>query len=262
MLLAFIRVPSIQPRLLFASTTLAASSLLCMSSMMITSGRSYFRFNPRKLLPAPRPARIMLLPRKLNFFSPCVSFSRDNLQSPKTLRMLLLLNVSAMSAIKFSARVAVLQTTRINFRFVKNTNQTTYNFNTIVLPKPRGSPIAIFFCPLSSTAACVINCQTARNTGGNRNLNTSGRHRAPKKFISPRAASIAWSLVTPTSGVCSSAMVRIDSTSSLFSHLLAARHYLPTPWPAFLSVPYKQPHCSLFPYFCLQSQQPAYQSSS
>ena len=74
--LALSRVPIIQARLFLLSTGDSASSRFCISSMMITSGRTYLIFNPRRLLPEPNPAKVIFLPLNENFFSSCVSFSR------------------------------------------------------------------------------------------------------------------------------------------------------------------------------------------
>ncbi|MNF53598.1 hypothetical protein D3C81_904880 [compost metagenome] len=156
-------------------------------------------FKPRTDPPAPSPAMIMFLPRKPNFLTAFVFFSNPRFQSPKTCLMFLSSNISATSEIMFSARVAVADIIKMNWRLVKRTQYRMKSLTTVVLPKPRGNPSARSWKARSKSTCSLSQAQTAKKTGGQQYSKTSGIAKPAKKSGSCFASSATSSCANPAS---------------------------------------------------------------
>ena len=139
---AFIRVESIQEVRASASSLLGASSRSWMSSMIMTSGRLFFRLIPRTEVPAPAAHRTISRPRKWNTLLTLVSVSMLASQWPNTLRMLGELSMSQISERILTALASLAPTIRMKCLLEKRIYQTQRILMNVVFAKPRGIPMA------------------------------------------------------------------------------------------------------------------------
>ena len=164
-----------------------------MSSLITTSGRAKPTLLPRGSPPAPNACIVISLPPKLKIIASLLLVSQSTKILPNKAFMLGALNNLFTSAKIFSALPWLSAVISMNLFLLNNTNQRMYNLTTVVLPKPRGKPIAncVSSCTLLED---TISSQIALNTGGNNKFSISGTARAANISMSSDAKFIISSL--------------------------------------------------------------------